>query len=103
VWGWVWTGLAVGSLVAFVVVGLVLWRAGLALGREVSAAAERTSAAVEGSRDEVTRPLPPGFLARGRRDLVADLDGARAARREVRARRAQAHRATYRKWLDHWR
>lgn len=98
-WFTVWTVLVLATLAGAFLVGRRLWRALVALGRELARAqdvaarlAERTAALEEQARatQETIRPAL-GADADALRERVEQL---RAVRREQRARRRQRHRAT---------
>ncbi len=89
-WFAVWTLLVLAALGVFALLGLSLWRKGVALARELGAAAERLSAVTQ--RLEEARDAEPAELA-----VFADPALLRVERDRARKARARARHRTVRR------
>ena len=102
-WWWVWSVLVVGTLVALFFVGRGLWRSGVGLARQASAAsaalgsgAERISAAV--AEAEANRPDTSPTLFDDASVVRARVAERRAERQVRRGARQERYRATWQVW-----
>jgi len=105
-WFSVWTVLVLATLAGAFLLGRSLWRSAVALGRELSRAADVTAQLAE-RVDELQaaadrRETGPTLFA-DRAVLRARLDALREAAAGRRAEREQRHVATRLRWQAYWR
>ena len=105
-WFSVWTVLVLATLAGAFLLGRSLWRSAVALGRELSRAADVTAqlaVRVDELQAAADRPETGPTLFADRAALRARLDALREAAAGRRAEREQRHVATRLRWQAYWR